>query len=185
MPYFDCASRSNSRSARTSWRMELRMRFPSSSAMGGASYSAHMPIINAPLAGDAPPPMRILAGDVGGTKTLLRCVEADGTTSAEERFDSGTHATFDDLLRAFLPRVPGGIDAACFAVAGPVFDNRAEVTNLSWVMDAQELSRAFAIPRVSLINDFSAVALGVPFLREGDLLSIHRGQRETTAPIGI
>jgi glucokinase len=129
--------------------------------------------------------MRILAGDVGGTKTLLRCVEADGTTSAEQRFDSGAHATFDDLLREFVPRVPGGIDAACFAVAGPVFDNRAEVTNLQWVMDAQELSLAFAIPRVSLINDFSAVALGVPFLRDGDLLSLHRGQRDTTAPIGI
>jgi len=129
--------------------------------------------------------MRILAGDIGGTKTLLRCVESNGEVSAEERFESGAHATFDDLLRAFLPRVPGGIDAACFAVAGPVIGARAEVTNLGWVMEAGELSRAFAIPHVTLINDFSAIALGVPLLREGDLISLHRGQRDTTAPIAI
>lgn len=129
--------------------------------------------------------MRILAGDVGGTKTLLRCVEADGETSAEDRFASGAYRTFDELLRSFMPRVPGGIDAACFAVAGPVIGQRAEITNLSWVMEASELARAFAIPRVALINDFSAVALGVPLLREGDLVSLHRGQRDVTAPIGI
>lgn len=129
--------------------------------------------------------MRILAGDVGGTKTLLRCVEAGGEVSAEERYESGDYATFDDLFRAFLPLVPGGVDAACFAVAGPVIGARAEVTNLGWVMEASELSRAFSIPHVTLINDFSAIALGVPLLREGDLISLHRGRRDMTAPIAI
>lgn len=129
--------------------------------------------------------MRILAGDVGGTKTLLRCVEANGEVSAERRFESGAYATFDELFREFLPLVPGGVDAACFAVAGPVIGARAEVTNLGWVMEASELSRAFAIPHVTLINDFSAIALGVPLLRDGDLISLHRGTRDTTAPIAI
>ena len=129
--------------------------------------------------------MRIVAGDVGGTKTLLRCVESNGDVSAEERFESGGYQAFDDLFRAFAPRLPGGVDAACFAVAGPVIGARAEVTNLGWVMEAGELSRAFSIPHVTLINDFSAIALGVPLLRDGDLVSLHRGQRDTSAPIAI
>ena len=129
--------------------------------------------------------MRLIAGDVGGTKTLLRCIEADGSASASQRFDSGAYATFDDLLRKFLQSVPGPVQAACFAVAGPVIDSRAEITNLGWVMDRAELSRAFAIPRVSLINDFYAVALGVPVMAEGDLVSLQRGQRDANAPIGI
>ena len=129
--------------------------------------------------------MRLIAGDVGGTKTLLRCIEADGSASASQRFDSGAYATFDDLLREFLQSVPGPVQAACFAVAGPVIDSRAEITNLGWVMDRAELSRAFAIPRVSLINDFYAVALGVPVMAEGDLVSLQRGQRDANAPIGI
>ncbi|MFP5247628.1 MAG: glucokinase, partial [Thermoanaerobaculia bacterium] len=79
--------------------------------------------------------MRVIAGDVGGTKTLLRCVESDGATSVEERYESPAYASFDDLLRDFMTRVPGPADAACFAVAGPVYGGRAHVTNLPWQME--------------------------------------------------
>lgn len=129
--------------------------------------------------------MRLLAGDVGGTKTLLRCVEDDGAVSAEARFVSLDYRSFDDLLLAFLAQVPGPVDAACFAVAGPVLAGRAQVTNVGWVMEQEALSRAFDIPRVSLINDFYAVALGVPLLTASDVLRIQEGQRDLAAPIGI
>src|SRR5687768_18509026 len=101
--------------------------------------------------------MRLLAGDVGGTKTLLRCVEPNGEISAEERYESAKYATFDDLVRELMPRVPGPVDAACFAVAGPVIDDRAQVTNVGWTIEGAELARAFSIGRVSLINDFYGV----------------------------
>jgi len=129
--------------------------------------------------------MRVLAGDVGGTKTLLRCVFADGSTALEGRYDSTAYATFDDLLREFLGRTLDAIDAACFAVAGPVFGGRAEITNLGWVMQAEELERTFALRHVSLINDFCAVALGVTLLGESDLLPLQKGQRDRTAPIAV
>jgi glucokinase len=129
--------------------------------------------------------MRVLAGDIGGTKTLLRCVEDDGSVSAQERYSSDAFDTFDDILRRFAGQVRGPVDAACFAVAGPVIQGRATITNLPWVIECDALSRSFSIPRVSLVNDFYAVALGVPLLTEGDLLSIQRGQRDRSAPIGI
>lgn len=126
--------------------------------------------------------MRLLAGDVGGTKTLLRLV-VDGATEREERFDSMAFVTFDDLLRAF--GVTGRIDAACFAVAGPVLDSRAEITNVGWVIDRQALMRGFGCARVRLINDFYAIGLGVPFLGTGDLVEIQQGDRDPSAPIAI
>ena len=125
--------------------------------------------------------MRILAGDIGGTKTLLRCIDGDAVV-ASQRFDSGAYVTFDDLLREF---VQGEVHAACFAVAGPVVDGRAALTNLGWVMEQEALSRAFSIPRVALINDFSAVALGVPLVAEQDRVSLQRGQRDPHAPVAI
>ncbi|HEV7923637.1 MAG TPA: glucokinase [Thermoanaerobaculia bacterium] len=129
--------------------------------------------------------MKLVAGDVGGTKTLLQLVEVADTERRvvhEARFESGRYRTFDDLLREFGP---GPLDAACFAVAGPVFDGRAEVTNLGWKMEAAALSRAFGIRRVALINDFYAVALGVPLLARDDLRSLQAGERVKGAPIGI
>ena len=128
---------------------------------------------------------RVIAGDIGGTKTLLRCVEATGEVSAEQRFESAAFASFDDLFAAFLPSTPGAVDSACFAVAGPVFGGRAEVTNTGWVMDAEHLEGRFAIRRVAIINDFYAVALGMPLLAADDLISINTGIRSRTAPMAV
>src|SRR5437660_8563603 len=132
--------------------------------------------------------MRIIAGDIGGTKTLLQLVEAGEATHtvvAEKRFASGGYARFDDLLREFVGESGPPVDAACFAVAGPVLENRAEVTNLKWLIESAALQRDFTIPRVALINDFYAVALGVPFLAPEDLITLNGGTRYENAPIAI
>ena len=128
--------------------------------------------------------MRIIAGDIGGTKTLLRCVE-DGEIAFEQRFESGSFKTFDLLLTEFFKRCQRPVDAACFAVAGPVLENRAEVTNLKWSMDAVALAKAFDIREIALINDFYAVALGVPLLGPADTLPLHAGKRRPREPIAI
>ena len=127
---------------------------------------------------------RVIAGDVGGTKTLLRCIDVDGNVAVEGRFDSQRFTSFSEVLRGFLERC-GSVEGACFAVAGAVVDGRAEVTNLKWRVDAGELERAFSIPHVDLINDFYAVAVGVPLMRETDLVSLQRGQRDLKTPIAI
>lgn len=133
--------------------------------------------------------MKIVAGDIGGTKVLLQFVDASQsgrTVLAEQRYESAAYATFDDMLSAFIKEhVVGPIDAACFAVAGPVFADRAEVTNLTWKMDAQALAKQFSIGRVSLINDFFAVALGVPILAPADFIVLNAGTRVPSAPIAI
>jgi glucokinase len=132
--------------------------------------------------------MRIIAGDIGGTKVLLQLVEVSGggrVVTVEQRYESGAYETFDALLADFRKLAEGVVDGACFAVAGPVIGNRAEVTNLGWVMEAEALATAFRIARVSLINDFYAVALGVPLLHPADLFSLNAGTRVPYAPIAI
>jgi glucokinase len=133
--------------------------------------------------------MRLLAGDVGGTKTLLQLLDvtSDGRSVVlERRFESGRYARFDDLLDEFVTmRHDLPVDSACFAVAGPVFAGRAEITNLAWVMEASTLAARFGIRRLTLINDFYAVALGVPILNHVDLVTINRGKRVRFGPIGI
>ena len=128
--------------------------------------------------------MRIIAGDIGGTKTLLRCV-ANDTVLLEQRFESGAYPTFDALLTEFFTRCAPPINAACFAVAGPVLENRAEVTNLKWTIDSVALAKAFGIGEISLINDFYAIALGVPLLGASERLSLHEGKRRVHEPIAI
>ncbi|MBV8543763.1 MAG: glucokinase [Acidobacteria bacterium] len=133
--------------------------------------------------------MKIVAGDIGGTKVLLQLVDASQagrTVIAEQRYESKAYATFDAMLDEFVSEhAPASIDAACFAVAGPVFADRAEVTNLTWKIDALALVKQFSIGRVSLINDFYAVALGVPILAAADFIVLNAGKRVNFAPIAI
>ena len=66
-----------------------------------------------------------------------------------------TDADREDRRRA--PKV----DSACFGIAGPIENNICRATNLPWVVDGRALSQRLAIPRVQLVNDFHAAALGV------------------------
>jgi glucokinase len=127
----------------------------------------------------------VIAGDVGGTKTLLRCVDDAGRVVAERRFESGAFASFTDLLRQFVSVSPGPVSSACFAVAGPVVHRKGEMTNLGWDISADELESSFGFGHVQLINDFYGVALGVPLMGEKDLQCLHPGVRDRSAPLGI
>jgi glucokinase len=132
--------------------------------------------------------MYVIAGDIGGTKTLLQLIDISGSNPRvvrEKRFDSTAFPTFELLLQQFLQRSDPEVDAACFAVAGAVIGNRARVTNLDWDIDGAFLSENLRIGQVGLINDFVAVAMGVPLLDADDFIVINEGEEDETAPIAI
>ncbi len=129
----------------------------------------------------------LLAGDIGGTKTLLALARpADGTPriAHERRYSSGEWDDFGALLRAFLLEadVAEGITSACFGVAGPVEDNRAKVTYLPWVIDGKSLAEEFNLGRVEVVNDFAAAAQGVATLQSDDLVTLQEGRPLPQSP---
>ncbi len=132
--------------------------------------------------------MRVLAGDVGGTKTALAVFERDADGAfrevAEGVFSSAAHASFADVITLFLRNVPGRLDTAAFGVAGPVQDGVVATTNLPWRMSEAELSRVVSAP-VSLINDFYAVALGVRELPASQLRVLQEGKYDPNGPIAV
>jgi len=78
--------------------------------------------------------MTLLAGDVGGTKTVLALVEprAGGLTVVRQgTFHSTGFPTFEAVVARFLDDGPKvSIDGACFGVAGPVVGGHVKTTNL-------------------------------------------------------
>jgi glucokinase len=113
----------------------------------------------------------ILAGDVGGTKTILALFEPTSSGVRQVRdavFHSGAGRSFDDMVTEFLGPESGALHAACFGVAGPVIGGRAQITNLPWLLDEAALAALTKAPRVKLLNDLEATAYGVLFLRDED-----------------
>lgn len=132
--------------------------------------------------------MRIIAGDIGGTKTLLQLCDVKGgatTVVVERRFEAAVYPTFDAMFREFTALEPGVVDGACLGVAGPVLGRSARITNLTWEIDAERLERTYQIRRALLVNDFFAVAAGVPHLADDDVVTVNPGIRDRNAPIGI
>lgn len=104
---------------------------------------------------------RVLAGDVGGTKTDLGLYESLGSGDLRliraATFASRSFACFEDVLGAFLD-ADRDLAAAAFGLAGPVVDGIVQVTNLPWRVAADGLSRRLGCP-VRLLNDLEATAL--------------------------
>jgi len=138
----------------------------------------------------------VLAGDIGGTKTLLCLAKKDADRFkilCEQRFASGSYASFADVLREFLEAAKGHlgdlpqISAACLGIAGPVRDRRSQLTNLGWTLDSDRLAKELDldIDKVSLINDFVAVGYGVLGLQPDDLYTLQTGRVKEKAPIAV
>ncbi len=121
----------------------------------------------------------ILAGDIGGTKTLLQ-VSAAGRARQpllQKSYSNAGYAGLAEILDEFLHEAGASdIAAACFALACPVSGRRVRLTNLPWEVDADTLAARFAILKVSLINDFEAVGLGIAALQPTDLLTLQAGK---------
>ncbi len=121
----------------------------------------------------------VLAGDIGGTKTVIASFEAgqEGqVTLSESSFPSSAHASLEEILGLFLAEQPEvEIAAACFGVAGAVIDGRSRITNLPWLLDEGDLARACASSSVVLLNDLEAAAYGMIGLGDSDRAVLNAG----------
>lgn len=130
----------------------------------------------------------ILAGDIGGTKTVLSLLTRDANGSLtclqEQTYQSRQYPEFDDILAAFLP-AGVNIKSACFGVAGPVVNQRCQTTNLPWLLDAAALQTKLGSSKVKLLNDLEAMALGMLYLPEHDLLELNPNAQTQSGNIAV
>ena len=143
----------------------------------------------------------VLVADLGGTNTRVALAEgARLLPDTVHRLSNAAHTGLESVLSAYLEQhapqtAPVG---ACVAVAGPVRDGRAAVTNLDWTIDAEVVRRATGAGTVSVLNDLQAqghaigridpanetrIATGVPADRQASKLVIGVGTGFNAAPV--
>ena len=113
-----------------------------------------------------------LVADIGGTNT--RCALANGRDILPDtirRYSNANYSGLEAVLRTYLAD-EGGVDpaAACVAVAGPVRDGKATMTNLDWTIDRETLMRATKAETVAILNDLQAQGHAIGDL---DVASLH------------
>lgn len=131
-----------------------------------------------PPSGEMETEMRVLVGDIGGTKTAVGVAETDGLAAEVKetrRYASVSFESLEEILSRFQEETGLSCRFGAFAVAGPVQGRRSETTNLPWRIDADALGQAFGFAEVGLLNDLEAVAWGIAALGSEDLAEIHGG----------
>ncbi len=156
----------------------------------------------------------LLAGDVGGTKTLLGLfrpgpgsspVSTSGGPPPEPRRLQPTTATverptpvvtreyatldfdsLDEIVQAFLEETSTKtIYAVVMGVAGPVTGHVARLTNVPWLADLSAVGARLGGCPVKLLNDLESLASAVPFLERDELAVLQEGVANPTGNAAV
>jgi len=140
--------------------------------------------------------MNLLAGDLGGTKTILAIYSSDKYPKKlfNKKYISSEWKSFYSIFEDFISQLPKHIslpEYGCIGVAGPIKGKKVNITNLGWNIDTKKLSLTSKINNIELINDFSVLIYGIPFFKEsqyeviqGTLNSNRESNKELVAIIG-
>ncbi len=133
--------------------------------------------------------IKILAGDVGGTKinmALYNATQNNVELIKEAKYQSAEHHSFTEVIQKFLKEnkleTP---DRICAGVAGPVFHGKVKITNLEEEMDAAEIKSSIGAQEVSLLNDLEVTAYGLAALKKEDIITLHNGNPDTKGNMAI
>jgi glucokinase len=128
---------------------------------------------------------RILLGDIGATNARFALLEGDEIRALEWMTD-GNHPQFLDAVRVFLEGCGRPtLSAALLAVAGPVDDNRCQLTNRPWLIDGAALRQSLRLDWARLVNDFEATAWSLSRLKRPDLRQLGEGHVVAGAPLAV
>jgi len=129
--------------------------------------------------GDAAAPYPRLLADVGGTHVRLARVEAAGAALGPIAvFDCDAHPGLDAVVERYLAeqRLPPP-RAVAIGIATPVVGDEVMMTNRPWRFSIAELRQRWGVERLLVLNDFAALAHGLPSASAGELRTVGGGSR--------
>jgi len=106
---------------------------------------------------------RLVAADIGGThaRFAIAVIAPDGAIALGDpvTLRTGDFASLQTAWEAFAARIDEPVPAmAAIALAGPVTGEAVRLTNSSWTIPTGRLGEQLGLERVTVLNDFAAVA---------------------------
>lgn len=128
-----------------------------------------------------------LVADIGGTHARFALVGPDGEAANPVVLRCADYEGPAPAIRAYLAGQGGGAAPrrAAFAVASVIDGDRIELTNSPWRFSIEATRGAVGLDRLEVVNDFTAVALSLRFLKPEHLLSIGGGSPRPGSPLAV
>ncbi|WP_428853127.1 glucokinase [Imbroritus primus] len=123
--------------------------------------------------------------DIGGTSIRFAWRETGGELNDVRIYRTADFPSMETAIRTYLRNCPVMPGVAALATANPVQGDTVRMTNLAFSFSAQEIRRALDLDALLIVNDFTALALGVPHLAHDDRQPIGPELAGVPGPIGI
>ena len=130
----------------------------------------------------------ILAGDVGGTKTILAVFDIQAgkpVKVAQDKFSSKDYGGLESIISEFRANNKGRVTGSCFGVAGPVVKGAVKTPNLPWLIEISTLAKHLDTDHIWLLNDLEATAYGVLTLDDRDFCALNGGAAGNHDNLGL
>ncbi len=126
---------------------------------------------------------RLLA-DVGGTNVRFALETAPMAIGEVTAFKVADHLSLEAAMRVYMQSLAAGLlpRHAAIGLANPVTGDHVKLTNHNWAFSIESMRTALGLDTLVAINDFTSLALALPYLPEHGLVQVRAGSPVCTAP---
>lgn len=117
-----------------------------------------------------------LVGDVGGTNARFALLDSNNAPQRSRTLRTDDFPSLSAAINTYLAEQDlDCVDSAAVAVATPVVGDQVKLTNNHWSFSIAKTRQQLGIERLHVVNDFTALALSVPYLPENELVKVGGG----------
>lgn len=133
-----------------------------------------------------PEHQRHLIADIGGTHARFALCTSTADIAEIGMVNTADFPTIVDAIRHYLDRHGNPpIRNAVIGIANPVLGDHVRMTNFQWQFSIEQTRQALGLDTLHVINDFTALALALPYLPADELTRVGGGSAASGCPMGV
>ncbi|HKM97401.1 MAG TPA: glucokinase [Buttiauxella sp.] len=127
-----------------------------------------------------------LVGDVGGTNARLAlCNVENGDITQAKTYSGLDFPSLEAVVVHYLKEHNVSVTDGCIAIACPITGDWVAMTNHTWAFSTAEMKKNLGFEHLEIINDFTAVSMAIPALKEEHLIKFGGGEPVEGKPIAV
>ncbi len=132
-------------------------------------------------------PVVYLVADIGGTNIRIAQTNISNELTNIITYRCEQYSSLLDVLTQYLNELAllNCEIHACLAIACPTDDDWITMANLPWQFSQKALKQALSLKSLVFINDYTAIAMAIPFLSETQKVKIGGGEIQSAKPISV
>ncbi len=127
-----------------------------------------------------------LVGDVGGTNARLAlCNVENGDITQAKTYSGLDFPSLEAVVVHYLKEHNVSVTDGCIAIACPITGDWVAMTNHTWAFSTAEMKKNLGFEHLEIINDFTAVSMAIPMIKEEHLIKFGGGEPVEGKPVAV